>query len=110
MDSPTTSVVDVLTISAAVVALVQLLKWKLLPDEWGPVAVMIFAAAGVALWGYSKGPSWDRALMWEYFVGWINVSLAAAGIFGFTRASAATVTKMTPPPPSGAGSDPVVKE
>lgn len=95
---------DAIAISAAVVALVQLVKWSGLPDSYGPIAVMVFSLLGVALWGYSEGRPFAGPMIWQYFTGWINVALSAAGIFGFTRASASTVTRMSPPPADGAGS------
>jgi hypothetical protein len=99
------SAVDAIAISAAVVALVQLVKWAGMPDNYGPIAVMVFSLLGVALWGYSEGSPFAGRMIWQYFTGWINVALAAAGIFGFTRAAGATVTRMSPPPSTGAGSE-----
>lgn len=96
---------DAIVISAAVVALVQLVKWSnVIPDKFGPFAVLFFSAAGVALYGYSHEMPFAGTFVWEYFTGWINVSLAAAGIFGFTRATHDAVTNMKSPPADGAGS------
>lgn len=100
---------DAITISAAVVALVQLAKWAGLSDHWGPLAVALFAVLGVGLWGYSHAVAFVGPNVWEYFTGALNVALSAAGIFGFTRATASTVTRMTPPPAGGAGSNPTDK-
>lgn len=97
-----------LTIAAAVVALTQFVKWAGVPDKWGPISVMLVSLLGVALWGWSVGIV-ERAQAFEYFVGWINVTLAAAGVFGFTRAGGEAVSRMTPPPGSGAGSSPTIK-
>jgi hypothetical protein len=101
---------DAVAISAAVVALVQMVKWAGLPDKYGPLAVLAFSALGVALWMHSEGHHFQGPWIWQSFTGWVNVALSAAGIFGFTRAGASSVTRMTPPPHSGAGSAPTVKE
>lgn len=99
----------IITISAAVVALVQILKWSsVVPDKWGPIAVLVVSLFGVALWGYSEG-TFVRAQLFNYFSGWISVSLSAAGVFGFTRAAYSAVSNVTPPPASGAGSNPTLK-
>lgn len=99
----------IITVGAAVVALVQLLKWSgLVPDRWGPAAVLILAAIGVAVWGYTRGEVL-RSEAFDYFAGWIAVATSAAGVFGFTRAAASTVTRVKPPP-GGAGQSPTVNE
>lgn len=98
--------IDAIVISAAVVALVQLVKWSGLPDNYGPLAVLVLSIAGVALWGYSQSLAFRGPMVWEYFTGTINVALSAAGLFGFTRAAASSLTRMTPPPATGAGSEP----
>lgn len=96
----------IVTVSAAVVALVQLLKWsKAVPDKWGPLAVLALAGLGVGLWAYSVG-SFQRTDTWMYFAGWVAVSTSAAGVFGFSRAASSAVTAAKAPPASGAGSEP----
>lgn len=111
MDTITGSaVLDSLAISTAVVALVQLSKWGFLNDKYGPLAVMLYSLLGVALFGYSKSIPFAGANVWEYFIGFINVMLMAAGIFGFTRASGEAVSRMTPPPGGGAGSSSTIKQ
>lgn len=99
----------ILTVSAAVVALTQLLKWGGIPDKVGPLAVLALAALGVAFWGYADG-TFTRTVAFEYFAGWIAVATSAAGVFGFTRASTSAVTAAKAPPSSGAGSSPTIKE
>lgn len=99
---------SILTVSAAVVALTQLIKWAGLPDKWGPIVVLLVAALGCAVWGYSQG-DFSQTTVFAYFGGWIAVSTSAAGIFGFTRAAAGAVTNAAPPPSGAAGSNPVVK-
>jgi len=97
----------IMSVSAAVVALTQLAKWARTPDSYGPVVVMILSLIGVAFWGWSQN-DFTRATSFGYFVGWITVTTASAGIFGFTRAGADAVTK-TMSPPSGAGGSPTGK-
>jgi hypothetical protein len=99
----------VVAVSAAVVALVQLVKWAGLPDSRGPLAVLALAALGVVFWGWSKG-TLERAVAFDYFAGWIAVATGAAGVFGFTRAAPGAVARASSPPPGGAGSSPTVKD
>lgn len=96
---------SIASIAAAVVALTQLLKWGGIPDKLGPLAVMILAALGVGLWGYSTEPAYGRSLVFTYFAAWIMVATSAAGIFGFTRAAGSAVIAAKAPPPGGAGSE-----
>jgi hypothetical protein len=84
----------IVSVSAAVVALTQLVKWSGLPDKFGPLAVLVLSLLGVVFWGWSTGEI-TRASSFGYFAGWIAVSTGAAGVFGFTRASGAAVAKMT---------------
>lgn len=94
----------IITVSAAVVALTQLLKWALIPDRYGPVAVLGLAVVGVVLWGWAEG-TFERAKAFEYFAAWITVATSAAGIFGFTRAAAEGIVRASPPSSGAAGSD-----
>lgn len=98
----------IVSVSASVVALVQLVKWGGIPDKWGPVAVLLLSLLGVAFWGWSTGDV-TRASAFGYFAGWIAVSTSAAGIFGFTRASGDAVARLTPPPAGGAGQSATIK-
>jgi len=93
----------IIAVSASVVGLVQIIKWGGLPDRWGPIAVLLVSLLGVGVWGWSKG-NFERAVAFDYFAGWVAVSLSAAGIFGFTRAAATAVVSAMPPPTGGAGS------
>lgn len=96
-------------VSASVVALVQIVKWAGLRDRWGPLAVMVIAALGVGLWAFANEPTFDRSLVWGYFAAWIVVATSAAGVYGLSRGTAATVTTFRraptpteePPTPSG---------
>lgn len=91
----------IVSVSAVVVAVTQLLKWAGLEDSKGPLAVLGLSLLGVAFWGWSTG-TFERAVAFQYLAGWAAVSTSAAGIFGFTRAGASAVTS-TKYPPSGAG-------
>jgi hypothetical protein len=97
----------VITVSAAVVALVQFAKWSGVPDGKGPLVVLVLSLLGVAFWGYSVG-NFARETSFAYFSAYIAVVTSAAGVFGFTRAAASAVTS-TNAPPSGAGANPTVK-
>jgi hypothetical protein len=93
------------TVSAAGVALTQLAKWAGIPDKLGPLAVLLLAALGVGIWAYSQTEAGlPRQEVFNLFAGWIAVATSSAGVFGFTRAAAASVTKASPPPAEGAGS------
>lgn len=96
----------IIAVSAAVVGSTQMVKWAGLPDKMGPLAVIVFALLGVGLWAYSQD-NFVRETTFDYFAGWVAVSLTAAGTFGFTRAAATAITS-TKTPPSGAGGTPTV--
>ena len=97
----------IITISAAVVALTQLAKWAKLPDRLGPLAVILLAGVGVMVWLFSQ-ETWPpvRTDTWNIFAGWVAVATSAAGVFGFTRATASAITATKSPPHDGAGSSP----
>jgi hypothetical protein len=97
----------ILTVGAAVVALTQLCKWGGVPDKAGPIVVLLLGLLGTAVWAYSQ-PSFDRASTFQYFSGWVTVSLSAAGVFGFTRVASESVTRLKAPP-AGAAQDPTLK-
>lgn len=95
----------ILTVSASVVALTQILKWaKVASDQRGPLMVLILALFGVAFWGWTTGDI-GRATAFGYFAGWISVATSAAGVYGFTRSGPEAITSTTTPP-SGAGASP----
>jgi hypothetical protein len=98
----------IVSVSAAVVALTQLVKWAGLPDKVGPLSVLVLAAGGVMFWGWTQGDI-TRASAFGYFAGWIAVATSAAGVFGFTRAGGEAVTRMSAPPSGGAGGSPTIK-
>ena len=78
------SAADIVTISAAVVALTQIIKWMIRRDGWGAFVVLLVSILGVAVWAFSRGRI-GRADAWTYFAGWIAVATSAAGVYGFTR-------------------------
>jgi hypothetical protein len=83
----------IVSVSAAVVALTQLAKWAGLDDSKGPLAVLVCSVLGVAFWAWSSGDA-TRATAFGYFAGCIAVMTSAAGVYGFTRATGDTLTKM----------------
>lgn len=87
---------SIATISVAVVALTQLLKWGFLKDNQGPIVVLVLSALGVVLWQASQQIPFQRTDLFSYFTAWIVIATSAAGVFGFTRAGATAVTKTTP--------------
>ena len=58
-----------------------------------PRAGLVAAAIGVGVWGWSA-EAFERATVFEFFAGWVAVSMSAAGVFGFTRATSAEVTAL----------------
>ena len=97
----------IIAVSAAVVALTQLLKFaNVINDRRGPLGVLVLAALGVGFWAWSTG-DFTRASAFAYFAGWIAVATSAAGVFGFTRSGPEAVTATAQPPagPPGAGSN-----
>jgi hypothetical protein len=86
---------EIVTVSAAVIALVQLVKMPGLPDRLGPVAVLPVAALGVGLWVLSRG-SVGCDEVWGLFAGWIAVATSAAGTFGLVRATPGLVAALRP--------------
>lgn len=98
---------EIMSVSAAVVALVQLAKWSGVPDKYGPACVLVLAVLGTAVWAWSSGQVGNRELVFGLFAGWIAVATSAAGVFGFTRAARADMVK-TQSPPSGAGNNSTV--
>ncbi len=97
----------IITVSAAVVALTQLLKFaNVINDRRGPIGVLFLAALGVGFWAWTTG-DFQRATAFAYFAGWIAVATGAAGVFGFTRSAPEAVTgTKSPPAPKGAGANP----
>lgn len=86
----------IVTVSAAVVALTELVRWAGLPPERAPLVVALLAALGVVLWGLGDGV-FTRHDLFSYFAGWVAVATSAAGVFGFRRAAVRSVTDTGPP-------------
>jgi hypothetical protein len=85
----------IMTVGAATLALVQLLKRAGLPDRLGAVAVLALAALGVALWAISRG-GLGLHDVWDLFAGWIAVATSAAGTFGLARALPGALDALRP--------------
>lgn len=83
----------VISVSAAVVTLVTLLKWAGVKDRYGPLAVLAGSLLGVALWGYSSDTPFNQTQIFSYFTGLLAVMTSAAGIYGFTRATGTALTQ-----------------
>lgn len=94
-------------ISAAVVTLVQFLKWSgYVPDRAGPLVAAVASAVGVALWAFSHPELLVRGAAFDLFAGWLVVLTSAAGVFGLIRAAGpAAVTTTSNPPTPGAMQD-----
>lgn len=87
-----------LTISAAVVALVQMSKWMGLPIKYAPVAIFGWSLLWVLLWGVSQpAESFVRTQIFDYASGWLAISLSAAGVYGFTRTVSDQLTTFKSP-------------
>lgn len=99
---------NIVVVAGAVTILTQMAKWGGLSDSKGPLAVLGLSLLGVILWAISNEPAFDRHMLWTYFAGWVSISAAAAGVFGFTRALPAAVTA-TRNPPVGAAQNPTTK-
>lgn len=82
----------IVTVSAGVVALVQLVKWAGVDGRWGPIVVLVLSAFGVGLWAWSSAAI-SREAAWSLCAGWIAVSTSAAGVYGFTRAVGERLTQ-----------------
>lgn len=92
----------VLAVSILTVAAVQYLKWSnLIPDKRAPVVVAFLSFFGVAVWCVSFVDAFDRRLIFSLVAAGVNVTLNAAGVYGFARTEIAqNLTKATPPPSS----------
>lgn len=84
---------SILTVSAAVVLLVQLVKWSGLPPKLSPLAVLVTSLVGVAFWAWTQD-NFARQTAFDYFAGFVSVAAAAAGVFGFVREGSEAVASM----------------
>lgn len=100
----------IISVSAAVVALAQLLKGLGISSRFSPLVALLLSAFGVGIWGYSAVGTFTRPQAFSYFVAWITVATAAKGIFETSRAIANGIRpsngKETPP---GDGAPPTEK-
>ena len=86
---------SIVTVSASVVALTQLIKWTgYVPERTGPLVVLALALVGVGFYAWTAG-DFDRGTAFMYFAGWVSVALNAAGTYGFSRAANDTLTRGT---------------
>lgn len=99
---------SIMTVAAIVVGLTQLFKWAGLNDRLGPLAVLSLSLFGVLFWGWTQN-NLSRATAFDYFSGWVTVAMSSGGVYGFTRAGAEAVTRMSAPPTTGAGSERTIK-
>lgn len=95
---------SIATISVAVVVATQLLKWfRWVNDDHGAWVVIVVAFLAEVLYYVSYAPAdqplFVRQALWPFFIGLVDISAAAAGIFGFTRAASSAVTSINKPPP-----------
>jgi hypothetical protein len=91
------------SVSVLVVGLTQILKWqKLLNDRRGPIGVMVLSLAFTVLIAWTQG-NFGRQTAIDYVAVFINITFAAAGVFGFTRAAPEAVSSFSKPPDAGAG-------
>src|ERR1041385_3776799 len=67
----------IVAVSAAVVALTQLVKWSGVDDKHGAWAVLILSLLGTVFWGWSN-EAMTRRTAFEFFAGWITVATSAA--------------------------------
>ena len=77
----------IMSVSAAIVALMHLLRWAGVPRQWAPLLVPALAALGVGVWAIAHGP-FTNADIFNYIAGWIAVTTSAATVWGFRWAAA----------------------
>jgi len=87
----------ILTVGAAVVALVGLLKWMGVNQDLHPLAVpitlLVCSIIGVAFWAWSQADI-TRESAFDYFSGFVLVMTSAAGVFGYTRTTAESISQI----------------
>lgn len=76
----------IMTVSATVLALVQLAKWAGLSANKAPIGVLVLSLVGVIFWGWSRADL-TQATAFDYLAGLVAVMTSAAGVYGFTRAA-----------------------
>lgn len=98
----------VVMVSGLVVALTQVAKWSGVPDRRGPLVVLALSLSVTVFLAWTQS-NFTRKTALDYFAVFVNVLLASAGVFGFTRAAPEAVSSFAPPPNSGAGSSTTTK-
>lgn len=86
----------IISVTAAVVAIVQILKASAWCVRHALVLLFAVSALAVGLWAYSAG-ALTQATAFQLFAGWAAVSLSAAGVFGVVRATPDQVTAFRKP-------------
>ena len=93
----------VIAVAGSVTALTQLFKFWGVPDRYGPYVVLSLSLLGVLVWAASQPDPLSRLHLWQYFAAVVNVMVAAAGVYGFARATSANqVTSLRRAEPSPA--------
>lgn len=84
----------IVSVSAAVVAFTQLVKYSPIPTTgFIPVVlVFVFSGLGCLLWAVSNEPVFDRHLLFNYFAGWVAVATSAGGVFSLSQAAHSAMT------------------
>lgn len=100
---------QIVTVSAAVVGLTQLLKWMGVDNKMGPIVVMIVSAICTFGFVWSQIPhGLSRQNAFGVFAAWVAIFTSAAGVFGYTRSGADALVS-TKSPPEGPMSTPTSK-
>lgn len=100
----------IISVSAAVVALAELVKGLGIASRFTPLVALLLSALGVVIWGYSAVGTFTRPQVYSYFVAWITVATAAKGIFETTKAVANGFKNANgKEPPPGGGATPAEK-
>ena len=81
-----------LAVSGCVMTLVQVIKATGIPHEKGVWIAALLSLLGVALYGLTFEPIFERILIWKYFTAFCSVLLSAMGAFGLVRQAASMVT------------------
>jgi hypothetical protein len=86
---------EIMSMSAAVVALTQFIKWSGMPSKYGPFAAAGTSAAVLGMWAFDQGHQFGGFMpLSTYLIAYIAVLSSAAGVFGFTRSTGEALTDM----------------
>ena len=72
---------DIVTVSAAVVALTEIVKGFGAPSRHAPLVALLLSAVGVVIWAFSALDHFERSQLFGLFAGWIVVASAAKGAY-----------------------------